>query len=325
MNLANLVVLYIGKYTLWNLDYSSVWFLWTRCFPEQGRKTLNCLFVSDLHGSRTRYQKLWEQIKINRPEAVFLGGDLLPHAFAPQKYKSGIAENFIGDFLSGGFADSRDSLGPAYPQVFLILGNDDPRSNEPDILKGQEDGLWLYAHNRCLPLGPQKVFGYSHVPPSPFLLKDWEKYDVSRYVDPGCISPEEGSRTTPSSEHEIRYSTIASDLQELTGSSKLQKDIFLFHSPPYKTKLDRADLDGKLVDHVPLDVHVGSIAIKRFIESRQPLITLHGHIHESPRLTGSWQERIGTTHAFSAAHDGPELALVLFDSQDPTKADRRIL
>jgi len=30
------------------------------------------------------------------------------------------------------------------------------------------------------------------VPPTPFLLKDWEKYDVSAYVDPGCVSPEEG-------------------------------------------------------------------------------------------------------------------------------------
>jgi len=35
---------------------------------------------------------------------------------------------------------------------------------------------------------------------------------------------------------------------------------------------------------------VGSIAVRRFIEERQPLLTLHGHIHESARLTGDWRE-----------------------------------
>jgi hypothetical protein len=44
-------------------------------------------------------------------------------------------------------------------------------------------------------------------------------------------------------------------------------------------------------DHVPLDVHVGSVAVRRFIEDRRPLLTLHGHIPESALLTGSWRER----------------------------------
>jgi Icc-related predicted phosphoesterase len=79
------------------------------------------------------------------------------------------------------------------------------------------------------------------------------------------------------------------------------------------------------VDHAPLDVHVGSIAIQRFIEDRQPLLTLHGHIHESPRLTGNWRQKIGRTHAFTAAHDGPELALVRFDLDDLDSATREFL
>jgi Icc-related predicted phosphoesterase len=98
----------------------------------------------------------------------------------------------------------------------------------------------------------------------------------------------------------------------------------LFHSPPYQTKLDRAALDGKMVDHVPVDVHVGSIAIRRLIEARQPLVTLHGHIHESAELTGSWKDRIGRTHIFSAAHAGPELALVRFDTDDLEQATREL-
>ena len=79
------------------------------------------------------------------------------------------------------------------------------------------------------------------------------------------------------------------------------------------------------MEHVPLDVHVGSIAIQQFIQERQPLVSLHGHVHESVRLTGFWQEKIGRTPAFSAAHDGPELAIVCFDPAKPENAIRRLL
>ena len=55
------------------------------------------------------------------------------------------------------------------------------------------------------------------------------------------------------------------------------------------------------------------------------MITMHGHIHESGRLTGSWNDRIGDTVCFGAAHDGPELALIKFDSAAPIKAERTLL
>jgi Icc-related predicted phosphoesterase len=144
-------------------------------------------------------------------------------------------------------------------------------------------------------------------------------------VEPGCVSPEQGHRSVPVAEHEIRHATIQRDLAKLVRSRNLDRAIMLFHAPPYKTNLDRAALDGKMVDHAPLDVHVGSIAIRQFVEMRQPLVTLHGHIHESARLTGSWSQRIGRTFCFSAAHDGPELALVRFDPDDPASADRELI
>jgi Icc-related predicted phosphoesterase len=169
------------------------------------------------------------------------------------------------------------------------------------------------------------VFGYANVPPTPFQLKDWERYDVSRFTDPGCVSPERGQRTVAVDHDEIRYGTIARDLEKLTGGRDLSQTVMMFHSPPYQSALDRAALDGRMVDHVPMDVHVGSIAIQRLIEERRPMVTLHGHIHEAPRLTGAWRERIGRTHAFTAAHDGPELALVRFDLGDLEAATRELL
>jgi len=205
------------------------------------------------------------------------------------------------------------------------LGNDDTRIFEKTIVEAAQTGIWEYLHLRSVKFKNYRIFGYACVPPTPFTLKDWEKYDVSRYIDPGCISPEEGYRTVPVEEDEIKYGTIQLDLVELTKGKKLKNSIFLFHSPPYQTTLDRAALDGKMIDHVPLDVHVGSIAIRQFIEEQQPWITLHGHVHESARITGSWKEKIGRTHLFSAAHDGPELAIVRFNPEAPHKARRDIL
>lgn len=229
-----------------------------------------------------------------------------------------------GVFLSG-FAGLKKSLGDDYPRIFLILGNDDLRSEEARLEAGAEAGLWEYAHQRRLALDDFTVYGYSFVPPTPFRLKDWERYDVSRYVDPGCTHPDEGMHSVAVSSSELKYSTIDGDLRILTAGQDLSRGIFLIHTPPYRTNLDRAALDGKMVDHVPLDLHVGSIAVKRFIEERQPLMTLHGHIHESARITGTWKDRIGKTYAFSAAHDGPELALVSFLPDDPETATRELL
>ena len=65
--------------------------------------------------------------------------------------------------------------------------------------------------------------------------------------------------------------------------------------------------------------------VKRLIEARAPMLTLHGHIHEAPRLTGRWREKIGPTHCFTAAHDGPELALVRFDLDDLEAATRELI
>ncbi len=280
-------------------------------------------FVSDLHGHSARYQKLFQAILAEKPAVVLLGGDLLPHGMSDHGDETG--RDFIHAVLADGFERLKAQLSQDYPQVFLIPGNDDPRAEETGLVQTEALGLWQYLHARAAACSEFTVYGYACVPPTPFLLKDWERYDVSRFVDPGCISPEEGWRSVPVPAHMIRHATIQADLENLAQGADLSQAIFLFHAPPYQTALDRAALDGRTIDGVPLDVHVGSIAIRRFILERQPRVTLHGHIHESARLTGSWREQLGQTWAFSAAHDGPELALVRFDPAHPAGAARELL
>jgi Icc-related predicted phosphoesterase len=285
---------------------------------------LRCFFASDLHGRVERYRRLLRVVEEEVPAAVLLGGDLLPSGYLAS-WDSGEHGDFVREFLSRGFAALRGRLGDRYPMVVLILGNDDPRAEEIKLLEGEREGLWRYAHGRRIALDGHVVYGYSFVPPTPFLLKDWERYDVSRFVDPACVSPEEGRRSVPVRRRDARYRTIEEDLERLAGESDQACAVWLFHTPPYASKLDRATLDGKTVDHAPLDPHIGSVAVRRFIDARQPLVTLHGHVHESTRLTGSWRDRVGRTHLFSAAHDGPELALVRFDLEDLDSATRELV
>ncbi|HKL09633.1 MAG TPA: metallophosphoesterase [Bacteroidales bacterium] len=282
---------------------------------------MNCYFVSDLHGKLERYTKLFDEIKSGKPEVLFIGGDIFPNFYPKIDHPF---DDFVADFMMPEFQKLKSFLKERYPTIFFILGNDDPKSEEMKIIEGEKKGLWHYSHNKKLPLGDYAVYGYANIPPSPFIFKDWERYDVSRYVDPGCIHPTEGKRSVEEN-IDIEYATIKDDLISLTGDDSLENAVFLFHSPPYQTNLDRAALDGQTFDYVPLDVHVGSIAIQRFIEKKQPLLTLHGHIHESSRIMGDWKQKSGKTWMFTAAYEFPKLAIVKFNLDNLDKAERIIL
>jgi len=284
-----------------------------------------CFFVTDLHGQIERYEKLFALIEREKPSAVFMGGDLFPSGLFALASQNNVINDFLNEVLVNEFSRLKKELGKDYPRVFIILGNDDGRFEEDEIIKAEELGIWEYIHDKKVQFEEFSVYGYSYIPPSPFQLKDWEKYDVSRYVDPGCVPPEEGSHSKEIKKDDIIYGTIQKDMEALIGDDDVSKAIMLFHTPPYKTKLDRAALDGKMFDHVPLDVHIGSIAVQRMIEEKQPFLSLHGHVHESASITGSWKDKIGNTQMFSAAHNGTELALLRFDPNNIENASRELV
>ncbi len=262
----------------------------------RGERT--CFFVSDLHGMDSRYEKLYAAVEEERPRALLLGGDMLPKPWASDW------REFLADVVFGGLARLSERLLHEMPVVYAIPGNLDSRDLEAEYLRAEREGTLRYAHGRRLDLFGQALYGYGCVPASPFRFKDWERFDVARTADPGCLPPEAGQPT------------IEQDLQRLTGGDDLHDAVLLVHTPPFSTNLDRVAGGAR---------RVGSVALRRLIEERQPRLTLHGHIHESPRLSGSWLDRIGNTVCFSAAHDGPELALVAFDPTQPLAATRRLL
>jgi len=89
--------------------------------------------------------------------------------------------------------------------------------------------------------------------------------------------------------------------------------VFVLHSPPRDTGCDV----------ISTRQHVGSRAIRSFVDAHQPRLVLSGHIHESPRVSGAWRDVLGVTTIVNPGQFGSrELAGVWFDPSRPAETLR---
>ena len=114
---------------------------------------MNCFFVSDLHGDTGRYLKLFEIIERERPEVLLLGGDLLPSYLVTQTEPEHHHQDFVNGFMVEKLRKLRDRMRKQYPNVFLILGNDDGRFEEAAVIDAATTGIWEYLHDRRFEMG----------------------------------------------------------------------------------------------------------------------------------------------------------------------------
>jgi len=206
------------------------------------------LYVTDTHGKRTVYEKMFEMGKESNIDFLVFGGDIT----------SGMNPNgqkfFLESYLAPRLIEFKRHCGKP---VLIMMGNDDFESNRKILRRLSRKNVVYKLHAKSHRIGKLIVVGYPFVNPTPFLLKDWEK-----------------------EEKEIRE-----DLERLSGKIDPSRAIYVFHAPPYGTKLDM----------IHNREHKGSRAIAEFIRKKQPLLSLHGHIHESPEVSGSIEQRIGKT------------------------------
>jgi uncharacterized protein len=168
------------------------------------------------------------------------------------------------------FADER--LAGTDTRAYVIPGNDDPWSVDEVLASGEQV---VACDERVELVGPHEMvsLGYSNRTP----------WDTPRELD----------------EEEIysRLKRLADQLED-PGSS-----IFNVHVPPYESSLDTAfevDEDLRYVTKGgrPHEVATGSRAVRQIIEETQPLLSLHGHIHESKGVT-----TLGRTVAINPGSD----------------------
>lgn len=92
-----------------------------------------------------------------------------------------------------------------------------------------------------------------------------------------------GAATPFNTVFEPSEADIGNSLDKLDKEVKNRNFILVVHNPPKNTKLDLV-ADGN---------HVGSQVIRKFIEEKQPIISISAHIHESPGI-----DKIGDTTLF---------------------------
>ena len=104
-----------------------------------------------------------------------------------------------------------------------------------------------------------------------------------------------------------------------------ERTIFSFHCPPRGSGLDEAPElteDMKLKDAGRAPVPLGSTAVRAAIERHQPLLSLHGHIHESRGNT-----RIGRTLCINpgSSYEQGELLGAVVDLEGGKKVKRFVM
>jgi Icc-related predicted phosphoesterase len=129
-----------------------------------------------------------------------------------------------------------------------------------------------------------------------------------RLVEGECIDLGDGfqmvstgwSNVTPWKTHrELPEAELAQKIDAtIPREANMSRMVFNFHCPPYGSNLDEAPLlDDRLnvVDAGRALTPVGSKAVRDLIMKYQPLLSLHGHIHE-----GKGTARLGKTLAINA-------------------------
>jgi len=248
------------------------------------RRGADVLYTSDLHGNLSLYEEAFSLARKLAVETVILGGDLAPHSAVRDQ------RIFFEDCLLPLLREYRSEQGSA--DVFYIMGNDDWCANLP-VLTDAGVERFHYIHGAVRPLAQGAwVAGLASVSATPFALKDWERweeglkppvrFDGFRSHPDGSVHPFDFRGREWEERLGQDLEVVERGLAQVPLGSPL---ICVLHCPPYGTALDQ--IHG--------GVHVGSRDVRAFIEKHQPLLSLHGHIHESPAVSGRFAERIGST------------------------------
>ncbi len=269
---------------------------------------------SDLHGIEIRYRKARRLVEAEGIGCVFLAGDLAAGG-GPEDQQRSVRTNFQR-LLEGGNGF----------RVFAIPGNDDWKIVEETLSEFPEVIVPLFG---AFPLTETlSIVGYPFIPISPFLVKDHEKWEDDVFprisADPekrkksltGHRLNLAGYRSKGIEVHEFsfdpadRRDNIAADLRAIVLGIDPERTVFMFHGPPYGFHDFGISASGP--------VHIGSRAIRAFIEEHRPWLTIHGHSHEAvERMNGESGFEIGGSPGISVGpgNDPSRLKGVLLDPE----------
>jgi Icc-related predicted phosphoesterase len=284
---------------------------------ERGDAT-RFFFATDLHSSEVCFRKLLATPKAYRLDTVIMGGDCTGKMLIPLVERSDAPGTFrvswAGEALTLDTPEEvaeqerRIRASGLYP-VRVSEAQDAELQRDPARLKALFGERMLATVAEWTALAEERLADQDmHLVMTPGNDDEFEVDEVLRrsgFVDAaeGRITnvgpyemlsvgwsnetPWDTPRECSEEELEAKIDALAAQVQDM------RRAIFNIHVPPYGTGLDNApklDADLRPVQGGTVMAPVGSTAVRAAIERHQPLLSLHGHIHESRGV-----QRIGRT------------------------------
>lgn len=283
-------------------------------------------FCSDLHGSERCYRKFLNAGKFYGAQALVLGGDLTGKAIVALERRSD--GRYTCEFMGRSEVLEPGSEVEAFEKRIRDTGlypyRAEPGEMENAVEKGELDALFVRlmvsSLGQWLDLAEKRLKGTGI---RCFVMPGNDDPDeISRLLDQSTavINLDERvdalddehfiaglgySNETPWHTHrELTEEDIAAKLGALMDQIRdPRKAVLVTHVPPYASGLDEAPvLDENLTVQATMGqvkfAPVGSRAVRTVIERYQPLLSLHGHIHESHATA-----RIGQTLSANPGSD----------------------
>lgn len=283
-------------------------------------------YAGDVHGSRVCWKKFVNAAAHYPADVLVMGGDLTGKALVPivREGDGSYKARVIGEWRIARTAEQLDQMQQAistngmYP---LIVDQDEANSLAEDPARRDEaferamlDELRLWVEFADERLAGTEARAYV-IPGNddPWsvdeVLASGTRVDACdeemRMVGPHeMVSFGYSNRTPWKTPRELDEEEIYSRLKRLVDRLDAPRQaIFNIHVPPWESSLDTAyevdaDLHYVTKGGRPHEVATGSPAVRQIIEEAQPLLSLHGHIHESKGVT-----RIGRTVAVNPGSD----------------------
>lgn len=288
--------------------------------------TIDLYYASDVHGSEQCWRKFLGAGRFYGVQALVMGGDLTGKAIVPIEIAPGGA--FSATFLGERHAGTGESELEELEQAIRYNGMYPWRASRKEIDRHAADAaardalferVLLDELRRWIELADERMAQHGiEVFVMPGNDDPWACDEVlesashvqacdGRIVRVGpheMISLSWANRTPWHSPRELdeddlyeRGRALAEQLEDPASA------IFNLHVPPFDSGLDRAnevndDLTLNYVSGHPVEAAVGSTAVRQLIEEYQPLLSLHGHIHES-----RGEARIGRTLAINSGSE----------------------
>ncbi len=275
-----------------------------------GSKPTRIFFTTDVHGSTVVFKKFINAGKFYEAQVLILGGDMIGKMLVPMVSLGGgrYSANYLGK-LYNVEGDELAKLETNFENSGLYPVRLDPEEvqaykNDPGLVEVRFAELAKERLARWLEIAEDRLRGAGircYVQPG-----NDDPYEVDSAFQPSEIIQNVDGRLVQVDDHPEMISVGAAtqtpwhcprdkseeELEQLIEKTASQlknpsQAIFNLHVPPFDTNLDIApELDDNLTPRLSLTggfkmTPVGSKAVRKMIEKYQPLIGLHGHIHES--------------------------------------------